>query len=132
MSSEISADDIKLDVKVYPIAEPKGDTLAFAGIGLDGVVAIRGIRIINSDKGMFVSMPQSKGKDNQYYDVAFPLSGDLRKAISSAVLDGFKQQAAEHKQGIVERLAEGKAQVAQNAANAPARSAAKKAPGLGE
>ena len=129
-----NAADVKLDIKVFPIAEPKGDTLAFASVGLDDVAAIRGLRIVNSDKGQFVSMPQSKDKDGNYHDVAFPLSGDLRKAISRGVLDEFKQQTAERserKQSVGERLAAGKEQAAQYVA-APRPAAAKKAPGLGE
>ena len=131
-----SAADVKLDIKVFPIAEPKGDTLAFASVGLDDVAAIRGIRVVNSDKGQFVSMPQSKDKDGQYHDVAFPLSGDLRRAISNGVLAEFKQQTAERsaqKQGIGAQLAEGKEQAAQYAANKPLQAAAaKKSPGLGD
>jgi stage V sporulation protein G len=124
---------VKLDIKVFPIAEPKGDTLAFASVGLDDTAAIRGIRVVNGEKGNFVSMPQSKDKDGNYHDVAFPLSGDLRRAISKGVLDEFKHQTAERKQGIGERLAENKEQAAQYAATAePRMAAAKKAPGLGE
>jgi len=128
-----SAGDVKLDVKVFPIPEPKGDTLAFASVGLDETVAIRGIRVVNSDKGQFVSMPQSKDKEGNYHDVAFPLSGDLRRAVSNAVLSEYKQQTAERKQSIGDRLAEGAEQAAQYAANAPKRdAAAKKSPGLGD
>ena len=128
-----SADDVKLDVKVYPINEPKGDTLAFASVGLDDEVAIRGIRVVNGSKGQFVSMPQSKDKNGEYHDVAFPLSGDLRKAVSKAILAEYKQQTAERKQGIGERIAEGMEQAAQYAANRPMQpSAAKKSPGLGD
>ena len=131
-----SAGDVKLDIKVFPIAEPKGDTLAFASVGLDDVAAIRGIRVVNGEKGQFVSMPQSKDKDGKYHDVAFPLNGDLRRAISNGILSEFKLQAAERaerKQGIGERLAEGKEQAAQYAANKPLQpAAAKKSPGLGD
>jgi stage V sporulation protein G len=127
-----SAEDVKLDVKVFPITEPKGDTLAFASVAIDDTVAIRGIRVVNSDKGQFVSMPQSKDKNGDYHDVAFPLSGDLRKAISNAILTEHRQTTAEKKQGIGERLAEGAEQSARQAATAPERAAAKKAPGLGD
>lgn len=126
------APDAKLDVKVFPVAEPKGDTLAFASVGLNDIVAIRGIRVVNSDKGAFVSMPQSKDKGGEYHDVAFPLSGDLRKTISSTILAEYKQTTAERKQGIGDRLAVGAEQAARQTANTPERTAAKKSPGLGE
>ncbi|MDR1669503.1 MAG: SpoVG family protein [Oscillospiraceae bacterium] len=127
------AAEVKLDVKVYPIEEPRGNTLAFASVGMDNTVAIRGIRVVNSDKGMFVSMPQSKDKDGVHHDMAFPLSGDLRKAVSNAVLADYRQQAAERRQGIGEQLADAGREAAQRNASAPDRpAAAKKAPGLGD
>lgn len=85
--------DIKLDVRVYPIDEPKGNTLAFASIAMDDMVAIRGVRVVDSDKGPFVSMPQSKDKDGEYHDIAFPLNGDLRKEITGAVLSEYERTA---------------------------------------
>ena len=131
----INVSDVKIGVKVFPIAEPRGNTLAFASVGLDDAMAIRGIRVVDSERGMFVSMPQSKDKEGKFHDVAFPLSGDLRKAVSNAILSDYKEQTAERserKQSIKVRLAEGAEKAAEYAASAPARSAAKKAPGLGE
>ena len=128
-----SAEDTKLDVKVFPVDAPKGCTLAFASVGFDDVAAIRGIRIVNSEKGMFVSMPQSKDKEGNYHDIAFPLSGDLRRAVSNAVLTEYKQMAAAHKkQSISGRLAEGAEQAAQYEANAPEKTASRRSPGLGD
>ena len=89
-TSSLCADDVALDVRVFPIKEPQGSTLAFASIGFsvggEDLLAIRGIRVVDSEKGVFVSMPQSKGSDGDYHDVAFPLSGDLRKALNKSVL----------------------------------------------
>jgi len=132
MADGRNAEDIKLDVKVFPIAEPKSETLAFASVGFDDVAAIRGIRVVNGDKGQFVSMPQSKDKNGEFHDIAFPLSGDLRRAVSKAILAEYNQQTAERKQSIGDKLAEGAQQAAQYAANAPGRAAAKKSPGLGD
>jgi stage V sporulation protein G len=130
----INAEDVKLDVKVFPLSTQKGDTLAFASVGFDGVAAIRGIRVVSNEKGPFVSMPQSKDKNGGYHDIAFPLSGGLRRAVSSAVLDKYGQICAERyhgKQPIAERLADGKGKAAQYAANSPTKPVAKSAPGLG-
>jgi stage V sporulation protein G len=128
-----NAQDVNIDIKVFPINEPRGSTLAFASVGLDDTVAIRGIRIVNSAKGNFVSMPQSKDKEGNFHDVAFPLSGDLRKEVSKAILAEFKQQTAERKQGIGSRIAEGIKESARLAASMPKQPAvAKGSPGLGE
>ena len=102
-----SAADVALDVKVFPINEPRGDTVAFASVGLDDNIAIRGIRVVQSDKGLFVSMPQSKDKEGGFHDIAFPLSGDLRKAVSNAILSEYKQHTAERRQSVGDQLRDG-------------------------
>ena len=109
-----NADSVKIEAKVYPIEEPKGNTLAFASVSLDDTVAIRGIRVVNSEKGNFVSMPQSKDNEGNFHDVAFPLSGDLRREISRAVLTEHKAMTAERKQSFGERLSEGAERAAQH------------------
>jgi stage V sporulation protein G len=83
----------KLDVRVYPIDEPKGSTLAFASVAVDDLAAIRSIRVVDSEKGIFVSMPQSQDKNEEYHDIAFPLTAELRQEISAAVLDEYTRVA---------------------------------------
>ena len=80
---------VKLDVRVYPIEEPKGATVAFANVGIDDMLAISGIRVVNSDKGNFVAMPQALGNNGLYKDIAFPVNSELRKELNKAVLAEF-------------------------------------------
>jgi stage V sporulation protein G len=130
-----SAEDIKLDVSVYPIDEPKGDTLAFASVAIDDTVAIRGIRVVSGDKGRFVSMPQSQDKNGEFHDIARPLFGDLHKAVSNAVLAEYRQQESEKKLSMIGRLADGRDAAARyNSEHAvqPREAAAKGSPGLGD
>jgi stage V sporulation protein G len=83
--------NVKMDVRVYPLNEPKGNTLAFANVGIEDLAAINGIRVVNGEKGLFVTMPQSRDKDGEYHDIAFPINSDLRKALNTAVLDEFDE-----------------------------------------
>ncbi len=83
----------KLDVRVYPIEEPNGSTVAFASVAVDDMVAIRGIRVVSGDKGLFVSMPQSRAGAGEYHDIAFPLTADLRRSITAAVLGEYDRIA---------------------------------------
>jgi stage V sporulation protein G len=131
---DMNAEAVKLDVKVFPLSNPKGDVVAFASVGIDDTVAIRGIQVEKDKKGLSVHMPQTKDKEGNSFDVAFPLSGDLRLEVSRAVIKEFKEVTAERKKSINERLTEGREQSAQIAANAPERQAmaAKKPPGLGD
>lgn len=81
----------KLDVKVYPLNDQNNSTKAFASISVEDLIAIRGIRIIEGSKGLFVSMPQSKDNDGNYHDIAFPTTKELRKTIDKAIIDEYKQ-----------------------------------------
>jgi len=82
----------KLDVRIYPLkGQPDNSTKAFASITFDDMVAIKGIRVVDGTKGLFVTMPQSKDNEGNYHDIAFPVNGDLRKAMSKAILDEFKE-----------------------------------------
>ena len=127
--------DIALDVRTYPLDNPKGSTLAFASVSLnvDGVdlVAINGVRVVNGEKGLFVTMPQSQSKDGDYHDIAFPLNGDLRKEMNKAVLAEYdKSVSADRKQSLSGKLNIGKQKAAEYAAQPRAAAMAKsRAPG---
>ena len=92
--------DTKLDVKVYPLNDPNNSTKAFANVTVADAVAIRGIRVIEGEKGLFVSMPQSKDKEGKYHDIAFPVNSELRKALNKAVVDEYKSAAKSLENGM--------------------------------
>jgi stage V sporulation protein G len=102
-------ENFDLSVKVYPINEPQGATLAFASVGINNLVAIQGVRVVNSEKGLFVTMPQSKDKNDEYHDIAYPLNADLRKQISLAVLNAYDNEIdiSQAKRSIEQKLQNG-------------------------
>ena len=84
-----------VDVKVYFPKDPDkdhGKLLAFASVNLGGVFAVNNIRIYNSDKGPFVSMPSTKGQDGKYHDICCPTTKEMRQALNSAVLGVYQQE----------------------------------------
>ena len=114
-----SAEDVKLDIRVYPLEEPQGNTKAFASVSVDDSVAIRGVRVVEGEKGLFVTMPQSKSeKDGKtdYHDVAFPINGDLRKAINKAILNEYSAADKSKDKTLADGLKKGTEKAAENAA----------------
>jgi stage V sporulation protein G len=128
--------NIKLDVRVYPLDNPQGTTKAFANVGIEDLVAINGIRVVSGEKGDFVAMPQSKDKNGEYHDIAFPINGDLRKELNKAVLDKYKEVSKDRSQSLGSQIRDGQEQVnqyKQERAAAPKRQAAAKgSPGIGD
>jgi len=134
--NELNIEGMNLEIKVYPLDNPQGSTKAFANVGIEDLVAINGIRVVSGEKGDFVAMPQSKDKDGNYHDIAFPINADLRKEMNRAVLDKYKEVAQERGQSLGAQIKEGQEQVNQykqeRAANPQEYAAAKKAPGIGD
>lgn len=93
-------DNLALDVRVNPT--PNGDKVkAYASVNIGGIYAIKNLRIIEGNKGLFVAMPSVKNHKGEYDDIFFPITKESRKAFNDAVLtayEQFLQMAESHKQ----------------------------------
>ena len=101
---------VKLEVRAYPISEPQGSTVAFASVTVNDMIAINGIRVVSSEKGLFAAMPQTKDTKGEYRDIAFPVMKGLRQEINKAILDEYAAQVekgAHEKASVKEQLKEG-------------------------
>ena len=81
---------LDVDVRVYP-SKTEGNLLAFADVTLGGCFAVKGIRIMNSEKGAFVAMPDRKDSKGEYHDVCFPTTAEMRKALNTAVMGEYRR-----------------------------------------
>ncbi|EQB63060.1 MAG: hypothetical protein RBG1_1C00001G0639 [candidate division Zixibacteria bacterium RBG-1] len=81
------------EVRITLRDEPK--LKAFANITFDDSFVIRGLKIINGQKGFFVSMPSRKRIDGSFQDIVHPVSVDLRKHIEDKVLEAFDRKMKE-------------------------------------
>jgi len=50
------------EVRVSPVEKQNGRLKGFATITLDGVLVVRGIRIVEGEKGLFIAMPNRKAE----------------------------------------------------------------------
>ena len=84
---------LELDVKIHSI-NTSGNVLAYASVPLGGCFAVRGLRIVDSTKGPFVSMPGYKAKDG-YRDICFPCTKEFRQRFQDTVLNAYRQELAQ-------------------------------------
>ena len=75
------------EVLVVPVDEDK--LRAYVNITIDGCFMIRGLKVIRGAKGLFVAMPNKKGKNGLFRDVAHPLNMETRKMIEDKVLEQY-------------------------------------------
>ena len=75
---------------------------AFASITIDNCFVIRGLKIIEGAKGMFVAMPSRKRPDGTYQDVAHPINNDTRDWMEQQIIDTYnrERQKLEDEAGI--------------------------------
>ena len=82
------------EVKVYPANE--GKLKAYATMVFDNCFIVRDMKIIKSDKGLFVSMPSRRKKDGSFKDIVHPLNADTRKMIEERVILEYNSTTGEN------------------------------------
>ena len=81
---------VKLDVavRIYP-SKTEGNPLAYASVTLGGCFAVKGIRVMDSETGAFVAMPDRKDSKGEYHEVCFPTTAEMREALNTAVMGEY-------------------------------------------
>lgn len=67
-----------------------GNVKAFTTVYLDDEYAIHGIKVVEGEKGLFISMPQRKSNGDEYLDVFHPVKAGAREALQQAVLEEYQ------------------------------------------
>ena len=79
------------EVKIYPVEEG-GRLKAYATMVFDDRFIIRDLKVIEGDKGFFISMPSRKRKDGSFRDIVHPLNSETRSEIEQTIIDEYKKQ----------------------------------------
>lgn len=82
---------IVTEVRINKVKDVNSKIKAFANVTFDGCLVVTGISVVEGSKGLFVSMPQTIGKDKKYYDTVYPLSKEFRDNISNKVLEEYNK-----------------------------------------
>ena len=117
-----------VDVKIYLPKDPEkdhGKLLGFASVNLGGVFAVNNIRIYDSEKGPFVTMPGKKGQDGKYHDICCPTTKEMRQALNAAVLGAYEKTVEQERPSVRGALKEAAKEAAERPAPAPQRAADK-------
>ncbi|MDD3963156.1 MAG: SpoVG family protein [Synergistaceae bacterium] len=81
---------IEYDVRILSI-RTNGSTLATASVNINGAFAIRGVKVMDSSKGPFVSLPGYKAGNGEFKDICFPCTKEARQQFDGAVMDAYQQ-----------------------------------------
>jgi len=84
----------ELNIKVARIYKiPKdGAIKAFVDVSINDALLIKGFRVVSGPRGLFVTMPQEKGKNERWYNTVHCLSNDIRAFVADRVLEAYQQE----------------------------------------
>lgn len=64
---------------------------AFVNITFDDVFVVRGLKVIQGNKGLFVCMPSRKLADGTYKDIAHPINNEFRQQVETLILQKYEK-----------------------------------------
>ncbi len=79
------------DVRVRKITS-QNRMKAIASITLDDVFVIHDIKVIESDKGLFIAMPSRKTPNGEFKDIAHPINTETREMIQKAIIEKYNEE----------------------------------------
>jgi len=80
------------EVRIYK-AKGDGAVKAYASVSLDNEFVVKGLKVLEGENGLWVSMPSRKLRDGSFQDIFHPASKEAREKIVNAVLEEYKRQA---------------------------------------
>lgn len=78
------------DVKIIKV-EGKNRCKGIATIVIDNCFAVNDIKIIESQKGLFVAMPIKVKPSGEFKDIAHPINSETRELIQKTILEEYKK-----------------------------------------
>lgn len=81
-------------VKLTPLKD-KGHLLAVASVCFMEAIVIRNVKLMDGKHGYFISMPQQKNYKGEFIDCVYPLSKEIRKEMTEAVLDAYTKEQSQ-------------------------------------
>jgi len=84
-----------LDVKVERMTKLDGGSKvkAFCDLVFGDLFLIRGFRVVEGDKGLFVGMPQQAGKQGKWFNVFIPSTDEIKNYLGEIVLQAYAGEA---------------------------------------
>ena len=86
----IEASDIQV-ARLFRVEKEGSKLRAFVDLSIGDSLIVKGFKVVEGEKGLFVSMPSQPGKDGKWYDAAFPTTKEKRQEISEIILSAYKE-----------------------------------------
>ena len=82
---------MKTNVTLRLYESSKSNTKAFIELKLDDTLIVKGLSLVEGKKGLFISYPATKGKDNKYYNSVYSLDKEWNKKLEDMCIKKYKE-----------------------------------------
>ena len=81
-----------LNLQVVRLYRFNGDSKikAFVDVAV-GDFIVKGLRIMEGKKGLFLGMPGEQGKDGKWYNAFYPKTQEAKQALSDLVMTAYQE-----------------------------------------
>ena len=85
----MNIEDLKIEVSRIHKLDGSGATKAFCDVSIADSFMIKGLRVVEGEKGLFVVMPREEGRDGKWYNTVIPLNREAKDYIEKIVLEAY-------------------------------------------
>lgn len=78
-------------INVRKVEKEDSNLRAFVNITVDDALAVKDLRIIDGNNGLFVAMPSRKNKDGEYRDIVHPINQEVRDKMEEAIIKAYNE-----------------------------------------
>lgn len=79
---------IKITCRPY---DGNSKTKAFIELCLDKTLIIKGMTLVEGSKGLFLSFPSTKGKDEKYYNLIYSMDKEFTGQLEEACIKKYNE-----------------------------------------
>lgn len=80
------------EVRLRLVKDP-GKLKAAASITIDDCFVIHDLRVVETEGGLFVAMPNKRMGTGEFRDIAHPINNETRDYIAKLVIDKYKAES---------------------------------------
>ncbi len=86
------------DIRVRIVNNSNDKLKAVASITIDDELVVHDIKIINGEKGYFLSMPSRKTSEGEFKDIVHPIKTQVREELKEKILKAYEDALAANNQ----------------------------------
>ena len=90
----MDADTLRLSVESVYTFDGDGPLKAFADININDAVLVKGFRVVDGKRGLFVGMPRQGSKSGKWFDSVKPLTKSMHAQLTRTVLEAYTAETS--------------------------------------